>query len=322
MAIINQLSSSLTIFTKDNHGLITGDHVRLMDLGNDNPLNLKAFWVRVLDSSNIALYQDSSLTIPVQANGAHIKSSSDTIMATWLTPNPRLALLNRNHLVYKDFPDDYIPQDWGTSWVSENFVFDASNGLTGWTTSAFQGVMVDYSQGNAEAPAYLVYPGNYAYREIDTSVVPSLLGQTISFNFKISGSSVNTLCNFFFGVDQYGNGPMLRLDARSGVFSNIVTASSWTVWDAPTSGTTIMPNVWHAARIEITTSGYVQWYLDSVLQDTVPVTFKGNYIGIHGDAVVCSGAWFDDIVISGNTINTNELTWVNGSSTVTWINNL
>ena len=291
-----------------------------MDVGIDNPLSMGKFYVKVLTSSSIALYKNSSLTVPVQYNPANSRTSSDTVMATWLLPKAKITLLNRLKLTYKEFPDDYIPQNWPVSWgTNQATVYDGTT-LSGWTLGNIgvsSVVSLSTSEGNSAPPAFYVPYSTYAYREFEPAVTSTLIGKTITFNVKpIVG--VTQLCNFFFGCDKTGAGPMLRLDCRTGYSSNTTTAVAWDEWGYPTTGTQVVAGVWHAIKIDITEASYAQWYLDGVLQETIPVTLKGNYIAIHGD--YGAGAYFDDIIISGNEINSSVVTWANGSETIKWVN--
>jgi hypothetical protein len=104
---------------------------------------------------------------------------------------------------------------------------------------------------------------------------------------------------------------MYRLDTRGGTsYSGFATTTSWTSWNAPSSGFVATANAWYKLTIVIPSSSSVTLYY-SQTTDSSPQngTFgtqlgtygflnKGGYIGLVGDAAGSSySTWWDNIIV-------------------------
>lgn len=174
--------------------------------------------------------------------------------------------------------------------VSVPYIFQSDgSSLTGWTVN---GATVDNVIGNPVS-SLKAAGGQYAYIDLGTSFT----SKKIKFDVYIIQGSVS-LCNFYFGVSSAGAGPMLRLEGRPETPSGFTTASSWSSWSFPSSGTYYSTNTWHAIEITINSSSQASWSINGTPVDTnVSVSLLGNYFAIHGDAGVVSGGNYDNITI-------------------------
>lgn len=110
-----------TVTTIRSNQLVTGDYIRILDVGRDNPLNGQKFYVKVIDTSICALYHDSSYTRPVAANPMNMMTSGSTTLSQYLytsTSTVRITVLNRTKATYTEFPNDWIPQPWPVTWIN------------------------------------------------------------------------------------------------------------------------------------------------------------------------------------------------------------
>lgn len=160
--------------------------------------------------------------------------------------------------------------------------------LDGWTNS---NAAVDSTVGNP-APSYSVYgiasaPRRYAY--ITPNRITSLYNKTITFDVY-----TGTVCNFFL-CDTSGAGTLLALDTRTAV-SGFSSATSFSTWTSPASGTALTANVWHSIKVYINSSGSASWYLNGVLQQQGYAVSNTNVIAIHGDGGLGT-SYFDNIKV-------------------------
>ena len=171
-----------------------------------------------------------------------------------------------------------------TIWSSDG------SSLTGWTVS---GATVDATLGDP-APSFKATGGQYAY----LAPVAGLVGKSILARVQVIPGTTN-LCNLFFGCNASGAGRMLRLEARAGQHSGIVTTTSWTAWGLPAGTGVVVPSgSWMSIRIDIKSGPVADWYLDGVLKESnVSIAVNGDYIAISGDAGGVTGGNFDNLEI-------------------------
>lgn len=327
----------VTFTTATPHGFVDGDMARLYDVGDDNPLHKQYFYVSVIDSSTVSLYRDSSLTIPFLAYDPYYRTSSNADIARYISSSAKIAKLSTTStsITYQDFPAGWRPQKWSmNSWKRTTPIYYDGYRLGDWTNN---GVISYTGNGNPTPPSYLANYNTYAYLNIGTS----LSGKTISFNVQFHFANpapagvdlYAEYCTFSFGTDSSGAGPQLQLARfNSGYSSNIVRAKAWNSLPLATSSQTglfaetqITPATWHAIKIVIDdNTKFASWYCNGVLQDTVPVNLQGTYIGIQGACTKNSinGVLFDEILITGDSINTDNITWVNSGSPINWTTTL
>ena len=180
--------------------------------------------------------------------------------------------------------------------LSRSWASDGSS-LSGWTVT---GATVDATLGDP-APSYKATGGQYAY----IAPISGLVGKSIQVRVRVIPGT-NRLCNLFFGCNASGAGRMLRLEARAGQHSGIVTTTAWTAWGLPAATGVVVPSgSWLSIRIDIKTGPVADWYLDDVLkQSNVSIAVNGDYIAVHGDGGGVTGGNFDNLQI----FDTSEIT--------------
>jgi hypothetical protein len=240
----------------------------------------------------------TTISISVQTSAGNF-TLTQTLINNWDVGRD-----NMKRLVYLSDINNYTTSVVRTSsltYVSGIGLIASLLGFDG-TTSALstwvnRGATIDSTTGLATIPSFKVIGGTYAYTSI---AVTSFLNKTITFNVNLTSGSLQ-LANLFFGTDNTGAGPMLRLDARSTVSSGLMRAISWTSWTSePTSGITISPGIWHNVAITINSSSVATWFIDNVKQTTGLVTLRGTNLAIHGDGATVLGGNFDDLTIYEN----------------------
>lgn len=173
-----------------------------------------------------------------------------------------------------------------------SIIFSNDGGsLSGWTVV---NATINSTTGNPGSSIQAT-GAEYAYYDLGQS----LLGKKITFDIYLL-SGTNELANFYFGCNSSGQGNMLRVEGRTSQITGLTTTTSWTAWNAPTSGNTTPYSVgsWHAVEIQINSSSQVTWAINGTTQQSnVSVTLQGNYFAVHGDASVVAGALFDNITI-------------------------
>ena len=177
-------------------------------------------------------------------------------------------------------------------------LFDEGNQTSSWTLAGSSGQTT--TEGNPEPSYYAVSSrGDYMYRDI--GLTP---GSIVTFNVKSNG-----LGNLFFLTDSSGAGQMYRSDTRGGNdYSGFATTSSWTSWNAPSSGFTSTANAWYKFTIVIKDSTTADLYYSKTtdfspsnfgtLVGTFTITNNGGYIGLVGDALGSSHTtWWDNLIV-------------------------
>ena len=115
----------------------------------------------------------------------------------------------------------------------------APAGFAGWTLS---GNPSSDPKVGLPAPAWQV-PGNSSYLWRDDHKPYS------RFGFKMMSQG---LADFFFSCDDAGKGQMFRIDTRAnGNWAGFATTSSWTSWNAPSSGFYAAPDTWIAVALAV-----------------------------------------------------------------------
>lgn len=172
--------------------------------------------------------------------------------------------------------------------------------LVGWTVS---GATVDATLGDP-APSFKATGGQYAY----IAPVAGLIGKTILARVRVIPGTTQ-LCNLFFGCNSSGAGRMLRLDARAGQHSAVVTTTSWTAWGGvAATGIVASAGQWMSIRIDIKAGPVADWYLDGALkQSNVSIAVNGDYIAVHGDGAGVTGGNFDNLEILDTSLITLRL---------------
>jgi hypothetical protein len=176
--------------------------------------------------------------------------------------------------------------------------FDLGNKFTTWTQGTYS-CSQDTSIGNP-SPSYKCPSGSGYYMYKNINLIP---GTIITFNVMSNG-----LGNFYFLVNSAGTGQMYRLDTRLGTYSGFATTSSWTSWNAPSSGFTAAGSTWYKLTIVITSSTSATLYYSrttdsspagfGTLLGTYTITNNGGYIGLVGDALGTSySTWWDNIIV-------------------------
>lgn len=174
--------------------------------------------------------------------------------------------------------------------VSKGYQF-SGNSLAGWTVSG--AAVVDSTVGNP-APSIKVPGGTYAIREFPDI---DFANCNIEFDFYIP-SGTNPLVNLFFGCNASGAGRYVRLDTRTAYPGSLSISASWTSWSTPATVFNVAVATWARAKIKIV-AGSASVYINGVAKQTgIAMTFSGKYIGLHGDASIVTGGYFDNINIS------------------------
>jgi hypothetical protein len=194
----------------------------------------------------------------------------------------------------------YYGNPSATTTSNENNVFDyvdRGDQTTSWTLAGSSGQ--DASVGDP-APSYYAVSTGGSYMNRNIGLVSNRL---IVFNMKTNG-----LGNLFFLVNSAGAGQMFRLETRPGSYSGFATTSSWTSWNAPSSGFTATTNTWYKLAIAITsatsTTLYYQQTTDSspslpaTTLGTFTISNNGGFIGLVGDGLGSSyRTWWDNIIV-------------------------
>lgn len=103
------MAEKLIFTTTEAHGLVTGDHIRLIQT-NDNALNQQSFYVRVLGTRTLALFADSGLTQAIQADSTNTINSSST----------KIIVLDKTTATAREFPRGWTAYDFAISWINSS----------------------------------------------------------------------------------------------------------------------------------------------------------------------------------------------------------
>ena len=160
-------------------------------------------------------------------------------------------------------------------------------------------------------PAAQVPSGSYMY--LNTGVVPT------SIHFY---ANTDVLGNVFFGSNSSGSGYMVHAESRPGNSSGFAATSSWTSWNAPTSGPVISANVWHKFDVTISGGSATASIDGTVIASNYPVTSLGTYLGLSGDGGGGTTS-FADLVVNGAQIpiapsGASTVSSINGDSESVW----
>jgi hypothetical protein len=172
--------------------------------------------------------------------------------------------------------------------------------LKGWQVgvgSGGVGPQIDSKTGNPTPPS-LMLPGDKSYVWADLKKAFT----TFSFDAKTQG-----LFDFYFDVNDSGQGYMFRIDTRGGQnYSGFAATSDWQTWDCPANGTNDDPantwihvvltiagsNVtatatWNGGKETFTFNGSQSGCNVTPLSGTTFTTFKptGTAFGFQGDGL-------------------------------------
>jgi hypothetical protein len=165
----------------------------------------------------------------------------------------------------------------------------APSGTSGWTIHGLSGQTSSAPLGSYFKTTRAYYAnsanGDYMY-----SRIPNLAtNEVITFWVYTSG-----LGNLFFLGNSAGSGQMARLDSRGGGnWAGLATATSWTSWNAPSSGLDKSPNNWYKFDV-VMNSTIATLYIGAssnnisalgTLANKLTVSNNGNYLGLVGDAL-------------------------------------
>lgn len=186
------------------------------------------------------------------------------------------------------------------NWINQ-YSYKNSGSYTGWWQ--VNSPSLNYGDGNPAIPSMQVASNQYAY----TIPIPNennLLFKTIIFKLKILSGAVN----FHFACRENGQGPSLRLDARSGKVCGLMYSDSWTSLGtepnaADPGAITLAMNMWHTIAIELGNGSRATWYVDGLYCDIQPVLALGKYIGINAAGV--GNILIDDITVYNGQVATS-----------------
>ena len=223
----------------------------------------------------------ASSSAQVWVNVTSIPTSGITIYVFYGNPNATSASSGTNTFNYYD--DGSFVSSWTTT------------GISGSTTGA----------GNPQ-PSYYANSasGNYMYRNVNLAT-----NRLTTFNVYTTG-----LGNLFFLCNSSGAGQMYRADSRGSTnYSGFATTSSWTSWNAPSSGFQTTASSWYQFGIAITsaTSATLYYQNSTNAGPTIPtstlgtysITNNGGYIGLVGDALGSSYITYWDNIITRNYVS-------------------
>ena len=101
------MANKLVFTSIYNHGLDTGDHIKLIQTDSDT-FNQQSFYVKVLNTRSLALYADSSLTQPIYADNT-INSSST-----------RILVIDKTTATYSEVPRDWTGYTYAITWINSS----------------------------------------------------------------------------------------------------------------------------------------------------------------------------------------------------------
>ncbi|HKW05051.1 MAG TPA: hypothetical protein VJN71_07115, partial [Nitrososphaerales archaeon] len=163
------------------------------------------------------------------------------------------------------------------------------SGTLGWTVNGASGQTSSAPIGSYfhSTSAYYAKSANGNY--LDSSIAGLGPNEVLTFWVYTTG-----LGNVFFLTNSAGNGQMARLDSRGGAnWAGLAKTTSWTRWNAPSSGLDESPNKWSKFDVVINGSGaaaYIGSPLNNIstlgkFANSLAISNMGNYIGLVGDGL-------------------------------------
>ncbi len=310
-AVVLQTTTSLTYVPVT----ITNTQTAPTLTGLQVPLNIdfsiyKSYLVS--DAGNIRFFNSSTFTtsfeLPAWLESYSGNTSSSAYTATssqvWLCLKGTSIPGSSSITIYMVFESavDFDGNYWGEApALSPTFgqfdnganVFSYYNtspsGTSGWTSHGVVGLTSTAPSGSYFKTSRAYYAnsanGNYMYSQI-----PNLsTNEVITFWVYTTG-----LGNMFFLANSAGSGQMARLDSRGGAnWAGLAATTSWTQWNAPSSGLDESANKWYKFDVVInstTASTYIGSSTNSIstlgtIANELAISNKGNYIGLVGDAL-------------------------------------
>ena len=183
--------------------------------------------------------------------------------------------------------------------MSAPLFWSDGSSLAGWTLNGNVFIDSSITTGNP-APSIKVSAGAYCMLAVDGFDY----GYMFEFDVFLPNSGT-VLCNVLAGTNASGvGGVFLRMDARQSFYTYLAAATGVAPAKLPSSGynATIPAGMFPSGRyahvrIEFK-GGNARVLLDGqVIINWVPVQLSGNYIFLHGDSSITSGAWFDNVVV-------------------------
>jgi len=165
----------------------------------------------------------------------------------------------------------------------------APSTTTGWTLNDVAGVTASAPSGSYFHTQDSFYAnsanGDYLYTQI-----PGLsTNEIITFWTYTTG-----LGNVYFLANSAGKGQMARLDSRGGGdWAGLAATTTWTSWNAPSSGLHESANTWYKYDIVLngaTATAYIGANTNNLgilgtSANSLSIANDGNYLGIIGDAL-------------------------------------
>jgi len=149
--------------------------------------------------------------------------------------------------------------------------------LDGWTQGS-PAIVLDTSFGNPAPSLEGDAAGAFCYANL--GAVPKQI------TLQMYAPNLN---DFFFCCTSTGEGQMVRNETRGGNSAGIASTSSWTEWNAPSSGPTLAADAWNTFVIDIA-DDVATLTINGTEWGTWSMTTVGTYIGLQADGLATSSA--------------------------------
>lgn len=165
----------------------------------------------------------------------------------------------------------------------------APSGTSGWAIRGTAGQTSSAPAGSHFQSTHAYYANSANGDYMDSQISNLGTNEVITFWVYTTG-----LGNVFFLDNSAGSGQMARIDSRGGGdWAGLASTTSWTLWNAPTSGLDVVASKWYKYDIVMngtTATSYIGPSSNNISSlgsraNSLLVSNNGNYMGLVGDGL-------------------------------------